>query len=348
MNPKDLLFAMNDLDDDLLLDAQEPAPIRTHSPRRLMTVLIAAAFVLSLAACGVAVRYFGNNLIFNYFRSGSTEGLTESQVAYLEENSQGIAQSQTVDGYTITVDSAITDGQDVYIGLTITAPEGTVLDADQYGFLDGISLISDDSASYYMGCGITLENGVLKAALSAHDIFSHGERVGSFANGKPWTLTIHGLTARYNDGGNGYWIRPTLTDGTWTFDIRFEATTDILELVTDPVITTVDNSRALNDDPFGDLSTLPPNYAEIRITSMQLRSLSLSLTYEYLSDYDLEVSCQLGNPTVVNKDGTQILLTDQTGGWDGSMSFRASAPILFSEADYLLFPDGTQVDIPER
>lgn len=44
-------------------------------------------------------------------------------------------QSQTVNGYTIALDSAISDGNRTWPARTLTAPEGTVLDADHYGDL---------------------------------------------------------------------------------------------------------------------------------------------------------------------------------------------------------------------
>lgn len=349
MKPENLLLSLNDIGSDLILDAKSPA--RTHPPRRLMTLILAAALVLSLAACGVAATYYHKNLIFYFFKENSTEGLSQSQVSYLQENSQNLSLSQTIDGYTATIDSALTDGHDVYISLTITAPEDAPFDGDRYSFPDGAELFCDGSASYRIGYSTNHKadptGKTIQIALSASDAYRDGVPGGTFANGKLWKLTLNGLAVYYNDGGNGYWIRPTLVEDSWTFELPLEALTDTLELITTPVVTTVDNSLALNEDPFGDLSTLPPNHTEIEVTSIHLRPLGLSLNFRYLEDYDPEIACELGDITLVNKDGSQIPLTESGGGWNGFLSYRATAPILFAEADYLLFPDGTKVPIPQ-
>ena len=350
MKPENLLLSLNDIGNDLILDADTPAGKHTISPRRLVTFVLAAALVLSLAVCGVAATYYQKNLIFYFFKENSTDGLSQNQVTYLEEHSQDLALSQTIHGYTATIDTAITDGHDIYICLTITAPEDAPFDGDRYSFPDGAELSCEGGYHYRIGYSTThtadSDGKSIQIALSASDIYLGTPPSGTFANGNPWTLTLHGLAVYYEDGGNGYWIRPTLVEDSWTFTLQLEALTDTLELITEPVTTIADNSRALNEDPFADLSTLPPNYAEIQLTSIQLRPLGLSLHFRYLEDYDPELSCELGDITLVNRDGSSVILTESGGGWNGFISYRATAPILFEEADYLLFPDGTQVPIP--
>lgn len=352
MKPENLLFSLNDIGYDLILDADTTARKQGISTRRLITFALAAALVLSLAACGVAATYYHKNLIFYFFKENSTEGLSQSQVDYLKENTQDLSLSQTIGGYTATIDTAITDGHDIYISLTITAPEDAPFDGDRYSFPDGAELSCEGGGLYQIGYSTTHTadptGKTIQIALSASDVYLGRTDTGTFANDKPWTLTLNGLAVYYNDGGNGYWIRPTLVEDSWTFQLQLKAVTETLELISDPVVTTADNSHALNDDPFGDLSTLPPHYTEIELTSIQLRPLGLSLNFRYLEDYDPEIACELGDIILVNKDGSQIPLTESGGGWNGFISYRATAPILFAEADYLLFRDGTKVPIPQQ
>ena len=91
-------------------------------------VALAAAVVALMA---MAVTAFAAEDIASWFRSyfsrtGKTE-LSQAQVEYLNENEQIIAQSQTNNGWTVELRSALHDDSTGYIILAVTGPEDVVL-----------------------------------------------------------------------------------------------------------------------------------------------------------------------------------------------------------------------------
>lgn len=84
-------------------------------------VLIAAAIAL-LATAAVAAAVAGPTLRDHLFGAGP---------AY-DRSSAAVGKSVTVDGWTATITDCVGDDYNVYLGIEIEAPEGTVLDRDDY------------------------------------------------------------------------------------------------------------------------------------------------------------------------------------------------------------------------
>ena len=92
---------------------------------RIISKGLAAAAVISLLAVTAAAAE--NRWFLTYFSDNAEKPLDTEQVQYVEENEQSFDESQTYDGFTMELRSAITDGEKAYICLGITAPEDTVL-----------------------------------------------------------------------------------------------------------------------------------------------------------------------------------------------------------------------------
>ena len=129
MTGRELLMGMTDLDGRILEEAEE---FRTEIPVRRFRPALAAAIgaaVLILAGCAYVAltepEWFGQ-----FFSRWQEQGLSQSQTAFVEENTKVIGQSVTKDGYTLTVESAIADSYNAYIKLRLSSETEDVMNAE--------------------------------------------------------------------------------------------------------------------------------------------------------------------------------------------------------------------------
>lgn len=113
---------------------QEPAKTRNFFAR---VALIAA--VLAVMAVTVSASENLQNWFINFFASINRDGLTPEQVEYIEENTRTILDSQTHNGWTVELHSAIRGENLVYIIFRIEGPEDVDLSkwTDEAGNLRG-------------------------------------------------------------------------------------------------------------------------------------------------------------------------------------------------------------------
>ena len=146
MTGRELLAGMTDLDGRILEEAEE---FRTEIPVRRFRPALAAAIgaaVLILAGCAYVAltepEWFGQ-----FFSRWQEQGLSQSQAAFVEENTKVIGQSVTRDGYTLTVESAIADSYNAYIKLRLSSETEDVMNAENY--LPGYRLREDGTLEDY-------------------------------------------------------------------------------------------------------------------------------------------------------------------------------------------------------
>src|SRR5699024_10936167 len=89
--------------------------VHVHGKKKIRVYILVAAIILLLAACGVEiVRVLEGNWFDQYFsEEGRVEAesqISENQRELLEQGMTAIGQSVTCNGYTVTLDSAISDG----------------------------------------------------------------------------------------------------------------------------------------------------------------------------------------------------------------------------------------------
>jgi Chloramphenicol O-acetyltransferase len=122
-------------------------------------LLIAAAVVTCAAVTAAASGVNLGSLFRGYFEQNAANSgskpetaavLTDSQVETLDKSGSMLNQSAVDNGTTITVKAAVGDKSGAYILLDVVAPEGTVLDRDDYTFNKmGIYVQSKNSKIVY-------------------------------------------------------------------------------------------------------------------------------------------------------------------------------------------------------
>ena len=109
------------------LAARREAPERRSGRRahRWSRTAVAAAALIAVLVLSVGAAVTVSPVVRNYF--GDSAGYQQSAVE--------LGQSVTKNGWTMTLTDCIADDYTLYLGVTLTAPEGTVLDnPDGYGF----------------------------------------------------------------------------------------------------------------------------------------------------------------------------------------------------------------------
>lgn len=108
--------------------------------------------VLTIMAVTVSASETVQNWFLQYFASFNREGLTQEQVEFLEENSQTIHDSQTHNGWTVELHSAIRDESMAYIIFRIEGPENVDLSewTDEHGNLHGQLLFGNSGILPHM------------------------------------------------------------------------------------------------------------------------------------------------------------------------------------------------------
>ena len=127
---------------------------RERKQRRIFAraALIAAALVLM--AVSVAASESVQNWFVHFFAEINRDGLTAEQVEYIEKNTQTILDSQTHNGWTVELHSAIRGEKLVYIIFSIKGPDDVDLSRwmDEAGNLRGqVTFGNSDTPAYLDG-----------------------------------------------------------------------------------------------------------------------------------------------------------------------------------------------------
>ncbi len=118
MTELELLELLGSVKDSYVADARTPVQ-KVRTLRR--PLLIAALITLALLLVGCTVAYV-NGWFTDFFASRSEEPLSSEQVEFIQEHEQIIAETQTKNGWTVELKSAICDGDTGYILFSVTAP----------------------------------------------------------------------------------------------------------------------------------------------------------------------------------------------------------------------------------
>jgi hypothetical protein len=127
---------------------------RERKQRRIFAraALIAAALILM--AVSVAASESVQNWFVHFFAEINRDGLTTEQVEYIEKNTQMILDSQTHNGWTVELNSAIRGEKLVYIIFSIKGPDDVDLSqwTDEAGNLRGqVTFGNSDTPAYLDG-----------------------------------------------------------------------------------------------------------------------------------------------------------------------------------------------------
>lgn len=325
MNSMQLLEAMTNIDGCLIEKAQ-PKPKKANV--NIARIILLAALIATLTISAFAAEEI-SNWFMDYF-SRYTE-LTENQIVFIEENTTDISKSQTCNGYTVEIDSAFSDGSYSIIKLKLIAPENITLDACNYFPGNDSPLVptgEEHLTAWNGGWGCYVDDTVPNVAEITCTI---REGIDARTN---WTLRIEDIYGTYeeNIGEDDYrqWTE-LIVEGVWEFPIAFSSNGyQEIELIQDPIAGQV--NIGLNRD----------SYHDVMITSFLLRPMSAEITYEYV--VPVHGAGDFEPIYVVMKDGSEIMLLPKSGS-PISSSYHFAAPIILSDADYVLMPDGTKLPI---
>ena len=325
MNTMLLLETMTNIDGTLIENAR-PKPKKAN--KSVARIILLAALIAALTMTAFAAEEI-SNWFMEYF-SRYTK-LTDNQIAFIEDNTTDISQSQTCNGYTIEVDSAFSDGSYSIIKLKLIAPEGVNMDAVNYfpGNDGSLVPIGEEKLTQWSGgWGCYIDD----AAPNVVEITcSIREGIDERTN---WILRIEDIYGTYeeNIGTSDYrqWTE-LVAEGVWEFPIVFsnDGYREI-ELIKEPISAQV--NIGLNKD----------SYHDVMVTSFILRPMTAEITYEYV--VPVHGAGDFDPIYVVMKNGDEIMLLPKSGS-PISCTYHFAAPIILSDADYVRMPDGTQLPI---
>lgn len=316
--------------------AAAPLPFaRRH--RRVLLLKIAAVLAALALLAGCAYAIASDAELFAGLFAGKMGGsMRQSQLDFVEKNTQQFGQSATVEGYTYTIESIFASSQVAWLKLRLEAPQGVALDADLYtwdprpdweSFFAPINALEEGSGSlsWLMDDGDTSDNvATMLYELRAPD-------GAPYQAGTVYRIHIPNLIASYDDDRelNIPAHRDVLVNsGNWDFEITLSAIyDDERELISQPVPASVPNMDI-----------------HIEITSFRLSAMGAVARYTGTED-EKGVFCFTGG-AVVLKDGTRVTFHPNQW-WKGYASFIMYAPAPLEEADYLELTDGTKIPIAE-
>lgn len=255
-----------------------------HYVRRLSGALAAAIIMAALLGCGVVATIYGDsiqNWFSHYWEAITGQPMSESQTALIDHLTQEIGLSQTVDGITVTVDSATVG--DKSFSLLIRA-EGIKFDR-RYGYsFDsfGLELSSEyrGMSSYgYNYLGLDGDGAVL---ILFESEYAGGEASLTDTSPLEVGLTLSGLR---NSGKRD----KIIAQGPWTFSF------------------TLDRSQPPERVDLPDTTVYVPKWDAEQVFPLLLTHLSVSNTgigFQYTSPEDFHAG-EL-RPTVILKNGAKV------------------------------------------
>ena len=124
MTSLELMELLNSVSDSYVADARMPVR-KVRTLRR--PLLIAAIIALCLLLVGCTVAYV-SGWFTDFFAARSKDPLSPEQVDFIQEHEQIIAETQTKNGWTVELKSAICDGDTGYMLFSVTAPDDVDLE----------------------------------------------------------------------------------------------------------------------------------------------------------------------------------------------------------------------------
>lgn len=337
MTPEKLLSALTDIDEEAILDAKKPPANKKVLSRRGAVVLIAAVMLMTMAVTAAA-RPDTAAWFRQFFQDTGKQALSQGQVQYINENTVEQKQSQTCNGYTVTVESAISDGIRGFIQMTLTGPEGIILDADDYCFDNYFELRDENWNRGHWGGGTDSRDDD-PTDNTVPLLLELIPPIGSSTNSP--NLTEHTWTLRLEDLYDFNWIdyktaeidRKLLASGVWEFEIIFAEDSTVIEIIEEPVLCPAD---VVQWPEWGQEKVL--------IASLRLRAMSAEMVFTF-PEKGTEVNARFDEFYAVMDDGTQILMREG-GEWPDNIRFTFDAPIVLEDVSHILLPDGTKIPMP--
>ena len=329
MTGRELLVELGTIDEGFYHEADG----RGRGAYRPVLIAAVVAVLLLLAGCGYAVLS-GTAWFQAYFARQQEQPLTQGQMELIANSTKEIGGSVTVNGYTVTLESAIAEPKTAYIKLRITGekpfsgksvslqprkvpgedrleraffPKGaSPTDASPFGTS---TWVFDDPVGKEVSVLIRMNQRTSPDAVS-------------FEAGVPYILHLTDLTQW--DGGGG----TILAEGPWDFEIVFDHLNDgQLELTSQPV-------------------TVSANGVSLTLTSFKLGTMGAEAAFQPVDPSDMRTMGVLALSQVVLKDGSTVALRPTSFDPGGHGSLGLVSPIDLKDVSYVELRDGTQLLVP--
>ena len=310
MNAHDILDMIGEAEAAFVWDAQQVREGSfSHSKRKLLIALLAAATALLLISCGVAATIYADNIEawFSYrWEQITGQEMSPEQAAVIEGLSQDIGVSTTDGDLTITVDSATGSENIFYILVRVSGH--TFTQNHRYNFetrwlsVDKNALPADLRVSSfgirYLGVD---ENGA-GLFLIDYDYGTSSEDLGSL-DALPMTLLLENMTRRrpHSDPGS----ETVIEEGQWTVSFTLDRSQ-------------LPEKLKLPDREVGGMNNETTERVSVKLTDILLSSTGIRYTFDSLHG-TVE---PFGGITVVLKNGARIEDGQGTGTVEDDLTTR--------------------------
>lgn len=326
MRSMDILEALTDMDDDVLLCGEIVPPVQKTSRKRIVSlrwlpkaaVIAAVIMALTLSVFAADMALNDGALFGNFFGIN----LSDRQTELIDDIGRTFGQSITSNGTTITLIRGLADEDHYYLHLRVEAPKDVVLPdySEESGIsydFNGSNIYVGDSDwgknypdsrmnIYYYCDGEAYRMGYGAATTTLPDedptdnvkefviLFTNRDPLATFNGGWKKELTMHGLFLRGEDGS-----LKRLLGGSFTFD--FWVTYEDWDQKT----VTLDIEDYTFETYYMDDYAFTTTVEEIIITP-------LGLTRKFTASKDTHWNiCPTGGSVrVVMKDGSSMLVGD--------------------------------------
>ena len=322
MKEMKILQAMNMVDDEYLEEMNVENKKEPGRKRNVLKLFLIAALVAVLGVGVFAHEYVtaGGDWFYSFFagrnRQEMMDDLTDNQQEILSQGLVEIGQSMTVDGWTVTLESGISDGYRMLIKYRIDAPEDVVLDATYS--LDFMQIVKTAEGKKIDGTGAHVaqwiirdenpnDNSMTKIIDCRLMTTSQGETL-AIPNGAVVHLEIYNIQRILSDGNEIK--RQVVSEENWEFEVEL----------------------GLYKDYEFDV--------KLKVISAELRTLTAKVTLEKTA---AEYGCGffLGPLQVVLKDGSVIesrasSLIHREDCFEWNLAF--DRPISMADVDHIEYP----------
>lgn len=274
--------------------------------------------------------------------------ITDNQTVLLNKGTVSVNQSVSSNGYTITLESAISDGYRSFFKFRVTAPAGVSLDGDRYDFDSSSSVVDKNGEGFDLTLNSdrikTLEDNnatdneltVLYESTTVHTEDSAVRMKG----GTVWTINFSKITEYIivDDETPKYETRDEVS-GEWGFSVAFDESillSDEYECLSSPVRCSAE--RYIWEHSFP---------VTIRFTSFKIHAFGGILCYDKPL-FGFWEGIEYEPIYVYLKDGTVVeahFRTGQNKGDHWESVFEFATPMTVEDVDYIEFPGSQKIFI---
>lgn len=295
MDSNALYISFSEIDDEILERSESTVvSCGISGSRRLTAVLIAAILALFLMGASAAVILWGDSIQswFAYHWERITgEPMSEPHAVLIDHLSQEIGLRETVDGVTVTVDSAVVGEKCFFILLRVEGAECTP--KNRYGFVDALVLLKNSAEHGMSGAGYSYTYLGMDPKGAALLLLKYDYTTRNQAPETRLPMQISLSMKGFAQDPLSY-KEKLLAEGEWIFDISLDRGKIDTRSLPDTQVMGIDHSKK------GWNKETP-----ILLTNMVLTNTNLSFQYDWRGG-DVVMDVRLQQIRVVLKNGQEI------------------------------------------